>query len=131
MTNSSLNFLIPDTLSVIDYIVAGLLCPIVIDIYYGLFFPSHLKISNYNTYYVLGYRFLYVISAFPSLFLRLQCITFLLIEFVWIFFSSYVGKFGLMNSSFIFVAQMTGNALFLLLITKGYISISNNFDHVF
>ena len=80
---------------------------------------------------MLGYRFLYVISAFPSLFLKLQCFTFLLVEFVWVFFSSYVGKFGLVNSTFIFEAQMMGNAIFILLISHKFINISNNFNYDF
>lgn len=131
MTRASLISLDPNPLSVFDYVIAGFVCPVLIDVYYGLLLPSSLKIKNYNTYYVLGYRFLYVLSAFPSLFFKLQCFYFLMVELVWVFFTSYVGKFGLVNSTFIFEAQMTGNALFIILITQQYIKISNNFEYDF
>ena len=115
----------------IDLLIGAVFNPVLLDVYYGLHASRLMGLKHYNTYFVLVYRLSFLLLCIAPLLKTYSAFGFLAVELIWTFFTSHVGKFGLLNSTFLFSAHTLSNHLFYYFIAKGVLKLSNNFQYNF
>ncbi len=133
MNNNCLNcieigfFDVNNELIALDILVISLLKPLMIDLYYNFFLFERLKIGRYNKYFTFITRLFYSAIDYLAIFELKNNLNIFIIETFWLFYLSYIGKYHVLNSTFLRMCGDFSNVLVVILISLNYLGVNNNF----
>jgi hypothetical protein len=111
----------------VDLVVMAILKPVAVDLYYNFFLFERLNIGRYNKYFTFITRLFYETVDYMTVFEVQTSLNLFIVEALWLFYLSYIGKYNFLNSTFLRVCGDISDFIVIFLVNLGFLGVKNNF----
>ena len=102
--------------------------PVLVDLFYNFVLFPRLKLGEYNKYFTFLTCLFYEVFDLLLMYDFEKNLNIFLVETIWIFYISHIGKFQIFNSTFLKVAGMVSHVSIVVLMRTGILNVNNNFE---
>ena len=114
----------------LDFLVIVVVKPFAVDLYYNFFLFDKMKIGRYNKYFTFITRLFYQLVDFLAVFEPRENMNVYITEAFWLFYLSYIGKYHVLNSTFLRIFGALADFMVVNLILFESLGVNNNFYFV-
>ena len=134
MANKCIKCIATDTLFATTFeglcqvMIVTLLKPLFVDFFYNFVLFPDLKLGEYNKYFTFITRLFFEFFDMLLMYQMQPNINIFLAQAAWIYYISHIGKYHILNSTFLKVCGIGSHVIFISFLQHDVLKIDNNFE---